>query len=391
MTAAAYAIRNSTPVDQINTALKGSVIDALRLFIPSLAAYTNEQAFNVILNSPEMAQRSFRVFRDHPDAFAELMRTSDNQPVSSDDETLSCGRTLTQVVALVVQAVAKRYFRAKLSLRRVTPIARTEPSLTDKMSRFLFGGPTNDAAPRPKSQGDRLFQAMRDNLLFEWQLKLIPHYVGLPIPVVQALGARLLEFKEIEDIQWMVRTGQPLQVATVRHAETEAPLHIAPDLGPVAAPLDLPDDVPADEPAEAPTEAPAVVLAAAEDQTTVSLAPDPKPTAPPVPHIVPWHLPEGVSTQRYVAAILARVNPPLARTLAQNLGVNPRQLAMMLIRAYETLPASEFRKLGVSAPDSEEARRFITAANIAGFGQNTSAPVVAEFARLYLAKIRSLM
>src|SRR5579859_7697957 len=248
MTAASYAIRNSTPVDQINAALKGSVIDSLRHFIPSLSAYSNEEAFNVILSSPEMTQRSFRAFRDHPDAFADVLRTPDNQPVTKDGDTLSCGRTLAQVVSLVVQAVAKRYFRAKLSRRRAVPIERRAPSLGEKVSRYLFGGPTQNAAPQPQSQGDRLFQAMRDNLLFEWQLRLIPHYVGLPVPLVQALGARLLEFKEIEDIQWMVRSGQPLQAPTVRHAETAAPLHIAADTGPIAAPLAVPEEI---APAEA--------------------------------------------------------------------------------------------------------------------------------------------
>lgn len=367
MTAASYAIRTGTPVDQINTALKGSVVETLRHFIPSLSAYTNEEAFNLILSSPEMTQRSFRAFRDHPDAFADVLRTDDNQPVTSDEDTLSCGRTLTQVVALVVQAVAKRYFRAKLSLRRAVPLGPREPSLTEKMSRYLFGGPSESAARRQMSHGDRLFRAMRDHLLFEWQLRLIPHYVGLPVPLVQALGARLLEFREIEDIQWMVRTGQALQAPTMRHAETSAPLHIAPDTGPIAEPP-LNQEVAAPVPAA-----------------------DLKPSERALEPIVPENLPPGVSAQRYVSAVLNRVNPPLARKLAHNLGVNPRQLAMMLIRAFEVLPAAEFQRLGSSAPDSEEARRFVAAADTAGFNEDTGAGPAAEFARLYLARIRPLM
>lgn len=369
MTAASYAIRTATPVDQINAALKGSVIDILRNFIPSLSAYTNEEAFNVILSSPEMTQRSFRAFRDHPDAFAEVLRTPDNQPATQDGDTLSCGRTLAQVVALVVQAVAKRYFRAKLSRRRAVPLAPRKRSLGEKVSHYLFGGPTQSAVQRTQSPGDRLFLAMRDYLLFEWQLKLIPHYVGLPVPLVQALGKRLLEFREIEDIQWMVRSGQPLPAPTVRHAETVAPLHIAADTGPVAEPLPIPEAV-----------TPPVAAEAA-----------PAEPAPSVTSIVPENLPPGVSAQRYVASILNRVNPPLARKLAHNLGLNPRQLAMMLIRAYEVLPSAEFQRLGSSAPDSEEARRFVAAADTARFHEDTGPGPAAEFARLYIAKIRPLM
>lgn len=370
MTAAAYAIRTGTPVDQINAALKGTVIDTLRHFIPSLSAYTNEEAFNLILSSPEMTQRSFRAFRDHPDAFAQVLRTEDDQPITRDDDTLACGRSLSQVVALVVQAVAKRYFRAKLSRRRAAPSAPRERSLGEKLSRYLFGGPAQSVAPPSPSQGDRLFQAMRDNLLFEWQLRLIPHYVGLPVPLVKALGARLLEFKEIEDIQWMVRSGQALQEPTVRHAETAAPLHIAADTGPIeAAPPPVAEEV-------APP--PVAEIKPAEPEPTIA-------------SIVPQYLPPGVSAQRYVASILNRVNPPLARKLAQSLELNPRQLAMMLIRAYEVLPSAEFQRLGSSTPDSEEARRFVAAADMARFNKDAGPGPSAEFARLYIAKIRPLM
>jgi hypothetical protein len=205
---------------------------------------------------------------------------------------------------------------------------------------------------------------MRDHLLFEWQLRLIPHYVGLPVPLVQKLGARLLEFKEIEDIQWMVRTGQPLAAPTVRHAQAEAPLHIKADLGPVPA---AQPGAPAGEMAPAP--------AGAEEQSDLT----------------PLSLPQGVSAQRYVAAVLGKVNPPLARWLAREMSLNPRQLAAMMLRAFEALPSGEFQRFGACAPHSEEGRRFLAAARTARFGLDTSPGKTAEFARLYQAKVKSLM
>jgi len=358
-----------TPVDQINTALRGSVIDILRLFIPSLAPYTNEEAFNVILNSPEMTQRSFRTFRDHPDAFAGLLRGPENQPVTTETEPLSCGRSLAQVVALVVQAVAKRYFRSKLSLRRRTLATAAEPGLIEKVARlFSAAAPPPTPVRKEQSPADKLFLAMRDHLLFEWQLRLIPHYVGLPLPLVQALGARLLQFKEIEDIQWMVRTGQPLSAPTVRHSDSLAPLHIKADLGP------LPPDPPV-----APVLEPEVAERAAASEAEAE------------PELAPINLPQGVSAQRFVATVLGKVNPPLARWLAREMTLNPRQLALMMIRAYEALPSGEFQRFGASAPHSEEARRFLAAARTARFGLDTSPGKTAEFARLYQAKVRSLM
>lgn len=355
------------PVEQINAALKGSVIDTLRLFIPNLAPYTNAEAFDVILNSPEMTQRSFRAFRDHPDAFADLLRGPENRQVNRDDQLLSCGRTLSQVVALVVQAVAKRHFRVKLSAAHRNVATVAEPGLVERVTQLFTGAKARRTVVRKvQGQGDRLFQAMRDHLLFEWQLRLIPYYVGLPVPLVQALGARLLEFKEIEDIQWMVRTGQPLSAPIVRQPATSAPLHIKADLGPLPAQTE-------------------------PDPLAGEIMPPPShPDAEPL-ELAPMTLPEGVSAQRFVGAVLGKVNPPLARWMAQELRLNPRHLALMMIRAYESLPANEFQRFGASGPQSEEARRFLAAARTARFGFDTSPDKTAEFARLYLARIKSLM
>ncbi|GEM_PF-4007711 len=346
-----YMAQQVNPVDLINETLRGSVVDTLRLFLPDLAPYSNEEAFNVILNSPEMAQRSFGAFRDHPEAFAGVLRGPENQLVAADDEPLSCGRTLSQVVALVVQAVAKRYFRTKLARRTVTPA--TETGLVGKVAQLFTGPRQPEPAAKPTtSQADRLFLAMRDHLLFEWQLRLIPHYVGLPVALVQALGARLLEFREIEDIQWMVRNGQPPLEPSIRRAESAAP-------------------------------APAQVSDAAIEAEARQIVPDLE--------IAPLNLPEGVSAQRFVGAVLSKVNPTLARWLARETQLNPRQLALMLIRAYEALPPSDFQRFGASLPASEEALRFLNAAKAARFGVDTSPIVTGEFSRNYQAKIKPMI
>jgi hypothetical protein len=66
-------------------------------------------------------------------------------------------------------------------------------------------------------------------------------------------------------------------------------------------------------------------------------------------------------------------------------------LALMMIRAFEALPAGEFQRFGAAAPHSEEGRRFLAAARTARFGLDTSPGKTAEFARLYQAKVKSLM
>jgi len=297
-----------------------------------------------------------------------VLRGPESQPVANDDEPLSCGRTLAQVVALVVQAVAKRHFRAKMSLRRRPLSSVAEPTLMDKVTRlFSTPAPPKMVERKVQSPGDKLFRAMRDYLLFEWQLRLIPHYVGLTVPLVETLGARLLEFTEIEDIQWMARTGQPLPASTGRQTEAFPLQAIKPDLGP--------------EPTDLETEA----AAEAQEQ------PEPEAEAKPEIELAPQTLPEGISAQRFVAAVLGRVNAPLAHWLAQELNLTPRQIALVMIRAYEALPAGEFQRFGASAPASDEAVRFLTAARAARFGADTSPEKTTEFARLYVARIRSLL
>jgi hypothetical protein len=348
---AALPLEGKSPVQQINLVLRGSVVDVLRVLIPTLRPYSNDEAFNVILSSPEMASRCFKAFHEYPEAFEHILRDAHDRPVTNDNDKLSCGRSLAQVVALIVQAVAKRYFRAKF---RRAPVRSARPAehqstLFDKLVSLVKTGKSRKKV-RKINPSDRLFLAMRDYLLFEWQLRLIPHYVGLPVSLVSALGARLLDYREVEEIQWMARTGVPLEIPAGRKpAEKPAPM---------VKPM-----------APAPSE----------------MAPPPL-TQGPVIALVGG---EGIDKQRLTSAVLGRVNPALARRLAQDLGLNAKQLAAALIHAYQLMPAGDYQRFGASAANSHEANRFIAAALTSGFGAKTDPATCKEFARLYTANVRS--
>jgi len=380
MPAAVSAMHVKTPVEQINETLRGSVVDVLRVLIPDLEAYDNEDAFNVILNSPEITARAFKAFRDHPEAFAHLMLGPDDQPVTNDNERLSCGRSLAQVVALVVQAVAKRYFRAKLGLRRQNAEARKEQGLIEKVVSLFKPEPqTKTVLVRKINPSDRLFNAMREYLLFEWQLRLIPHYVALPVSLVQTLGSHILDYKEIEEIQWMARNGRPLARAYSRASEREAPKRIIPEPPPISHQQAVASGWRPIRPSQpAPTEAPAAPPSGTSQPVEI-----------PKVGLIHVRVPEGVESQRFVGAVLGRVNSALAKRLIQDLRLDAKQLAVMLIRAYEVMPSNEFARFGASSPDSHEANRFIAAALTARFGSKTDQATCTEFARLYMANVRS--
>jgi hypothetical protein len=263
---------------------------------------------------------------------------------------------LAQVVSLVVQAVAKRYFRAKLGLKRkkAPPKTATTTPLLLKIVTFFKGQKAVAKAKRPLDSSDRLYFALRDYLLYEWQLRLIPHYVGLSIALVQSLGPRILDYREIDDIQWMVKTGRAPVAPSVKSAALVAVEEMI-------------------------TQKPAVKVS--------EMAPPPETTPAPIPENKLVAPPGGIERQQYVAAILGRVNPLLAKKLLKELGVPAAELATIMVRVYEALPASEFQRLGASPPNSFAANRFISAMLQSEICRDGSDATMKEFARIYAVNI----
>lgn len=211
MTAFAATDEDTRAIGRINGALRGPVTDIFRELVPDLRARTRRDAYERIMNSPHMTATCFREFRAKPELFRSVMIGPDATPVSSDDQMLSCGRTLAQVIALIVRAVAKRYFRARLVVVRRPAV----PQKTKSPGLFavIFGAfkpppPAPGQVRREYFRADALYRALRTYLLFEWQVGLIPHYVSLPVSLVNELGPRILEYREIEQIEALARAGK---------------------------------------------------------------------------------------------------------------------------------------------------------------------------------------
>jgi hypothetical protein len=210
MTALALSDDDSKAIGRINGALRGPATEIFQQLIPDLRAHTRRDAYERIMNNPHLAATCFREFRARRDLFQPLLVGPDATPVSNDDEVLSCGRTLAQVVALVVRAIAKRYFRARLGIvRRQTIPQKTKPP---GLFTVVFGVYKPPPPPPPVrkeyTRADALYQALRAFLLFEWQVSLIPHYAALPISLVDELGARILDYRKVEQIEALARTNK---------------------------------------------------------------------------------------------------------------------------------------------------------------------------------------
>ena len=214
----------------INETLRGPVVDIFVENIPGLKGLNRERAYELIMGSPELADCCFKLFRKKPELFDKLLLGPDSKATSGDDDVLRCGRSMSQVVALVVRAIAKRHFRAKLAPRRVMPKPVIQPSLWKRFLR-LFSAPA--PAPRKKrkaTRADSLYQALHEHLLYEWQVSLIPHYVPLPVPLVRQLGVRILEFREPAQLRELALEGLP-----------KTPIALGEAAAPASVPAAVPD------------------------------------------------------------------------------------------------------------------------------------------------------
>jgi hypothetical protein len=115
------------------------------------------------------------------------------------------------VVTLVVRAIAKRHFQARLSPRPIQPLPLSvQPSPWRRLLLLLGLVRSKPAKPhrrRKATRADGLYRALREFLLYEWQVPLIPHYAPLPVPLVRTLGPRILEYRDPEQLQELATNG----------------------------------------------------------------------------------------------------------------------------------------------------------------------------------------
>ncbi len=182
---------------RIQQTLRSDVAELLKYqFIP-FHTLEVEQVYDEVLNNPANLDACFRLLREKPQLFCRLVVDDKGEPVYDDAHPLACGRTLAEVVTMVVRASAKRYFRAKLGGPRKVTLKPPARPLTQRVTDVL--GLTQ--APPAKTRrlpgaGDRMFAAIRDYLQFDWQAGLIPAYAPLGPDLAAQLGPRLFNIRE---------------------------------------------------------------------------------------------------------------------------------------------------------------------------------------------------
>jgi hypothetical protein len=196
-------------LDLVRETLRSQVADILRVNIAPLSTIPQHEVYDHVLNTPGLLHECFQVFRNQPDLFRKVVLRKDKRPVTEGSDELWCGRSLDHVVALVVRASARRYFREAMPPPEAPPVVVDSPSLLHKTAIKLGIKKPVHRAPyvAPKGQGDKLYEVFRDNLRYEWQAQLIPSYSALAPSTVRVLGPRILKLRESAQIDILAAEG----------------------------------------------------------------------------------------------------------------------------------------------------------------------------------------
>jgi hypothetical protein len=186
------------PVETVRTVLRRDIADILREHLPSLAMVPREKVYDRVMDDPNLLHQGFQLFRSQPELFKNVVITPERLFPTADGDTLWCGRTLSDIIALVVRASARRYFKKRLSGPKPKPLPMPKVGFFQGVA---IGLGLADPPRRPKrkhwpSPAEKLFEAMREFLLYEWQVPLIPAYAALSPQLVSKLGPKLLDFRD---------------------------------------------------------------------------------------------------------------------------------------------------------------------------------------------------
>jgi len=383
-------------VRKINATLQGPVIDALAELVPELRRLPRRQALEVVLDDVELLNRCFLAFRANPDKFRHLLINKHKVSVADAEALLECGRSLSDVVAMVVRTAAKRHFRRRLdggskSLRAKPPRRKPKRDLMARLKALL--STPEPALPRPKTRGELLYEAFKDYLVHDWQVPMIPEYCLLTPGTVRRLGERLLDYRIAEDIRRLRADpdNPPPPTPLVDDEQQEAGGYTLPAF--LRQPKDdTPPPMAVTAAEKRVSDGMAVIDYGNADRTAKDerarlddiLTPDGrrlKANAFTIVLLDPQvraALPESEQTVR-ITGILGSVNGMAGKMLVGELGLRVDQLAVFLMTAHAALGEQKFQTAFGIPGRPDYVGRICERAKAFKIGQSSTLPQIAEF------------
>jgi len=324
MTTTTQELDRNTAVKRVNDTLRGPVSDILSRLIPELSGLSKTEVYERVLDKPELLTKCFDLFRDQRHWFRHVVVDGRSRPVLDDTVVLACGRTLEEVIAMVVRTSAKRYFRHHV------PGGKSHSSSTDTAA------------------ADELYEAIKDYLMHEWQVPLVPAYADMSLALVRSLGPRLLIIREMAELRRLID-------------------------GPAA-------ETPKDENIHTPSTQTQPQTDEAEDPLSLYLTLDGKRLRPDAFALgmdkpeIRAALPGGpyVDPMSSLSDILWEVGGPTARIMISGLKLSPEQLGVMLVTAHSAMGKQVFNRLFGFPGQPELILRLVQQGLSDGIGENTS-------------------
>ncbi|OAN53153.1 hypothetical protein A6A04_14450 [Paramagnetospirillum marisnigri] len=388
-------------VRRINLTLEGPVAEVMAQLVPELKKLPRRGVLEHVLDDPELLDRCFKAFRANPERFAALLVDQHNVPVETADALLSCGRSLDDVVAMVVRTHAKRHFRKRLdgenrSLRgasRQDKEAERGSGMLGRLVKLFVAGP--GAAKAKRGRGEALYDAFKEHLLHDWQVPLVPEYSTLSPQMVKRLGSRILDYKVPEDIRRLRDNPKELPVPSTlpeaiptfllsAKAKAEAAktkekaksLGVSPSGGAEAG----------DGARMAPIETAKPAAATQDRRARLAevLTPDQKRlrgaafTMTLLDPAVRAALPNAEQTVR-ITGLLSEMGGLPAKMLVGDLGLRTDQLAVTTIILFDMLGEDMFRRSFGVPGNLDYVGKFVERAKAAGISQDTELSDLAAF------------
>jgi len=352
---------------RVNAALRGPVVEVLAELLPEVARLPKREAFDLIMSDCDLLHRCFRAFRARRRHFRLLLVDRGDRPVKGDNELLYCGRTLNQVVAMIVRSAAKRYFRWHLDPPPKAKAApRTEMDVGSGWVGWLdhlFEPPpaTSPAPPAPRdSPADRLYDAIKEYLLHDWQVPIIPQYARLTPDEVREMGPRLLDFHEPGQLETHIDgIVAPAPAAPEVAAPPPVEVEEADDQRASLSDFLIPDGSRLSIRAALP------ILQSLEERAVVR--------------------PADNEARRLLCESLSATGAATVRQLAVDFGLPPMSLVAFLAAAADTLPADAYRRLLGGGCDREALRLMIARARVSGLSPASPPAMIAAFVRVLFA------
>lgn len=203
------------PVDQdaanrkeIVRTIKGPAVERLTRVIPALAAF--EDTYATVMASPDLLYACLQLLRSKRELFQDLLVDAAGNPVTDDDTPLKCGRSVNQIVGMVVRSGAKAYAEKRFGAAPgVKQVVRPETkSFIDKIAALVGKKWEGDRAKKPETAAKEFYAAIKDNLDYDWQVPLIPQFAELPPRLISDLGKGVTTLHNPEGLAALADIGR---------------------------------------------------------------------------------------------------------------------------------------------------------------------------------------